>query len=201
MIKLESLTRSRRNVGILEINSVLNRQNGLCPYCGMPVDIKQKRGRHWTLDHVLPYAVFKWLENVLNDEQADELWKAINSNENLVIAHNKCNLDKNSAVHSEHQIQAFILPDDVKEAFIKLHKDMLVYTTMYKEMIYDVARKYNYKCYRCGTKKHSCDLSLRRLDSNKIRSKSNACIVCKDCNAYVSRSHYINNGKILGRYN
>lgn len=197
-----NLIKKRRNIGITEIRSIHERQNGCCVYCGKPVDISNNRGRNWTIEHIIPYSIYKWSEYVLSDELREELWKRINDNSNCAISCRKCNSAKDArmpdlrfVMRNEH------IPQEVKDRFKTIYDSCKNDFKSYENLIKRLYEKQLGRCSRCKKLMDYNECTIRRIDSNKMRVEDNASLLCSDCSQIVTRMSMRVNGKLILRHN
>lgn len=194
------LMKRRRDVSLDEIRDIYERQHYCCIYCNNPVDITYGRGRDWTLEHIIPYAVYKWSELVISDEDRDELWKAVNHNANCAIACRKCNERKDSIVPNlDYIMNNKVVPDGTKEQFREIYKTCENAIIDYNNMLKRLHIKQKGMCLRCNKRIKYNNSSVRRFDDNKPRVEENALILCSDCSFIVSRGLNRVAGKLLLR--
>ncbi|MBO5388783.1 MAG: hypothetical protein J6A59_11685 [Lachnospiraceae bacterium] len=173
-----------------KIEIIHNRQNKKCIYCNRPIDIKLQRGIHWNVEHVIPRAIFKWLENILPKKDNDKLFKLITSMDNLALVHYKCNIRKDSYIPSEKELKELKVSTNVINKYI----DTLNKTNEYIQQYYDIKNrvysKQKCKCFICKKRTTFKSAVIRRKDSNIPRIESNAMVICTQCNSELHISKY-----------
>lgn len=189
----------KRQFGKETLRTVLDNQGGICPYCGKEVDLSQRRGVHWSLDHVVPYCIYKWLEHVLSGDALDRLWDIFNSIDNVVITHHKCNIQKNSDIPTDKSIDEMFLPDDMKENIKSIKNEAEPYIDMYKSLTRRLGVKQGGRCLRCNKIYRIKDMTIRRLDLDKPRTEDNACLLCFQCNMVAGHGMNRNRSILISR--
>lgn len=191
-------TRHRRNVGDATKIEYLKEQGNICPYCGMDILLKHKHGRkRLSLDHVIPYSVFKWTEKLLDDKDIENLYELVHSRHNYIICHSECNENKNSIILQQEDIKMLYLGKSQKKDILRHLHECKKYTELYNNVRDKVLLKQNYCCSRCLCKLDESNTSLRRYDENKPRVLGNAVALCKECSSFVSR--YSKTGTLILR--
>lgn len=195
----QGVMKHKRQFSKETLRTIFDNQGGICPYCGKEVDLNQRRGVHWSLDHVVPYCIYKWLEHILSGDDLDRLWDILNSIDNVVIAHYQCNIIKNSVIPTDKDIDKMFLPDDMKENIKSIKKEAEPYTNMYESLTRRLGAKQNCRCLRCNKEYRVKDMTIRRLDWNKPRTEDNACLLCTQCNTVTVHGMNRNSSILISR--
>lgn len=167
------------------IQCILKKSNGMCAICGKPINLNDARGTSWNVDHVIPRAIAKWALD-LTKEELEYLKVALASEENLVITHYQCNIQK-STDFSEEYINALNLSTSAQADLHKLVEQLRPFIEKYFETVDTIKRNAQYKCEMCGAP-ITYDFVIRRVDNRFPRSLQNAWLACKVCGNKV-RNH------------
>ena len=179
----DRMTRPRKNHSMYTLHEVVQRQDHKCPICGKLVDLWGVRGVDWTVEHIIPYAVFKWVEfNLVFDVDANELWELINSTDNLAITHEECNTDKACKIYSEDDIRKLHLPDSIRELYIKHLRKLEPYIFRYNKVLDYAWTGQGGGCAGCRCRLDKKDAIIRRMNDRTARTMSNAMVICAKCN-------------------
>lgn len=172
-----------RRVKIEECKSILEEQNGNCIYCGKPIDINLKRGEHWSLEHIVPIAILKWLYNNNNHNKLDmnNLVNILSSNKNLAIAHHKCNMYKSNYILKEQDIYDLHTSEERKEKHCSILLSSGKYIKAYNDIVNRLYQKQKQCCGMCNKHKPLRLLEMRRKSWDFDRFESNAVLLCKHC--------------------
>lgn len=190
--------RKKKHFGMETLQDVLDRQKGLCPYCGFPVKLETRRGNYWSLDHVIPYCIYKWSEYALPEEESERVYDMLNSVDNVVVAHHKCNMDKNSSMPSRASIIKMKLPNNMKANILSLMMIAHPYIDEHIKLMQRVYEKQNGVCYRCHKNIDLLDGTIRRVDLDKPRIEDNACIICPSCNEVLGHNRFGHKRIVIG---
>lgn len=195
------LKRKRRNIEITELQQIYDTQSGRCVYCGrMLPRPPQHRGNYWTIEHLVPYAVYKWLECLLPEEDLIKLWDYINDNANTMIACERCNVHKGALLPNESTVMSLKYTTiEAREKAAEIVELLQPYVDEYQNLLNRVLSKQDGKCSRC-LKKVEDDGVLRRVNSTYNRVEENATVLCNDCSFMVSRGYYSHADRLLTRH-
>lgn len=195
------LIKKRRNIGITELTSIHERQGKCCIYCGREIDISKGRGRKWTIEHIIPYTIYKWSEYILSDELRCELWHVINDNANCAITCKKCNTRKGARIPDVQFVaRNEYIPQEVKDRFVEIYDSCDSAFKSYESLIKRLYGKQLGRCSRCKKFMDFDDCIVRRIDDNKVRVEDNATLLCSDCSEIASRYSIRVNGKLILRH-
>lgn len=182
-------TRHRRSVEDAIKIEYLKEQNNICPYCGKGILLKYRHGkRRLSLDHVIPYSVFKWTEKLLDNEDVENLYELVHDRRNYIICHLGCNEGKNSLILNKKDIKKLHISARHKKDVFQHLSECAKYTNLYNTVRDKILSKQNYCCLRCLCRIDKYNTSLRRYDENKPRVLDNAVALCTECSSFVSRS-------------
>ena len=195
------LKRKRRNIGITELQQIYDMQRGRCVYCGRNLPRPPKgRGNNWTIEHLVPYAVYKWLEYSLPEEDSEKLWHYINDNANTMIACCKCNVHKGALLPDKDTVMSLkYTTAEARTRASEIIELLQPYIDEYQHLLWKVLAKKNGKCSRC-LKTIRDDGILRRVNSNDNRVEENATVICNDCSFIVSRGYCKHTDRLLTRH-
>lgn len=186
----DTMTRQRRVYRRGIVNRLYARQYGKCVYCGKLVDVAEQRGVAWSIEHIVPRAVFKWLERILLPREVDELFKLIEDNNNIAITHYECNFTRGCSLPTVDGIKNMSIPNDLEIIYLNTLNKTQDYINIYRSIVNSTLEKQEYKCGRCGKLLYEDDTVLRRRRKDRIRNPKNAIAYCNCCNEYVSKGKY-----------
>ena len=183
----ETFCRQRKIIGSETLALLFKRQRCTCLYCGDPISRFSVRGINYTVEHIIPYAVYKWCFHRLPEDEGQYLWEIINSVDNLAVACYTCNVDRNVDTLCPEDLQKLHLSDGLKMKYISVLDKCNKYTNMYKEMQKEVYERQKCPCIMCSSNIDLKYTTLRRIDGSKPRSIDNAFLLCKSCNFKYDR--------------
>jgi hypothetical protein len=166
------------------------RQNGICIYCGRPVDIKEQKGTAWNTEHIVPRAVFKWLERMVSKEESNKIFSLIEDKNNIAIVHTKCNASRGSSLPAINFAKKIYASDELKKIYTEHISKTEVYIRMYSDLLYSTLNSQRCKCGRCSRYMSAESTVLRRRDTSKIRNSRNVIALCFECSQKTKRSKY-----------
>lgn len=186
-----TMTRKSKAHSKNALRKVLERQDGVCIYCGKHIDMGEQRGVSWSLEHVVPRAVYKWVERVMSKDEVNKCFELIDSKDNLAITCCSCNVRRGSLLPSvDSVISNKYMSDDLKSMYINTIAGLQKYMDIYKAVIDISYKRQNCKCARCGSFLPLSQATLRRRNKNKLRTVKNGMLVCPYCNDVLSKGKY-----------
>ena len=150
----------------------------ICALCGKPIFNKQ------TTDHIIPVAIFKWIQaanNSITQEELDELSAIIGHPMNKCKVHEHCNVVKSCSFE-----KPAYLSKEQSEVVDDLLTQAAPYIKSYTAFLDEMAALQRYGCYRCHLPVSDAYAVVRRLNNKAPRSKDNAMLLCSGCNVYIS---------------
>lgn len=165
------------------------RINNRCIRCGR--EAIGPRGKAWSIDHFIPFAIAKWAPLDNSELVTDDLIEELNVVENAVIMCISCNFDKGARVIAPHEVHDFkyMTPAQVKthDRTYKKHKSVI---HSYKRVLKELLNAQRKRCYLCDKFLPVEFAAIRRIDSSKDRAKDNACVVCNNCSRYIAHRRH-----------
>ena len=189
-MRRESMTRKRKPFSTAYLRQLLQEQNGVCIYCGKPISIDEQRGVIWTVEHIIPRAVYKWLERCLSVEDCNLLYSLIDNKNNIAISHYSCNLQQGSSVPTEEDIDKLICSTTLKERYKNQIRLSLKFIELYDSVLDVVWSRQKCKCGKCGKILPKHYATIRRRNYGKNRTINNAIAVCYSCNMEISTNQH-----------
>lgn len=169
---------------------LLAENNGICAICGLPIT------ESYSLEHIFPQSIYKWLYEDINEEEREHLKKCLMDERNLFVTHVDCNNYKSDELIDYDGIENLHISEDAKKEVRELFNEILNYYWGYLALRSDLLDKTKYKCKICGRDITLFKSTIRRIDNRKARTIKNAIIVCSDCNEFKKiRSWRRRNGK------
>lgn len=157
-----------------------NKTHGICFICGYQVS---ENPAHWTLEHYIPRAIYKWVS-------IPNLKSQLESLDNLFITHDKCNLNKDSEVPTMQQIQALSIDEDIKTQLLNLYINIKPALEAYQTIKNNVLQQQNHHCFFCSKTVSYNRAVLRRKDNRQGRTENNAMCLCLECSIKTSNEKY-----------
>ena len=145
----------------------------ICAICGDPI-----REKHISVDHIFPRAVYKWVRQNLSEKNYLILKRRIESPENMLPVHRKCNVEKEDSLTD---IEKLYCDSRQKEALRKLRIEILPELSMFQNEKESLFTGQEGKCFCCGRPLKKAQV-LRRIDIKIPRIWQNGCLVCHVCN-------------------
>ena len=140
-------------------------------------------------DHIIPVAILKWafaLNPEFTEEDFRTLYDLLNSDANICRVHYRCNDAKSDG---KIDIDSLYVSDDKKKELHALYDIVRQYIETYDNFKSNLLASQNGCCYRCGTALTNHKI-MRRITNDKERAKDNACLLCYDCNNWLSNHRY-----------
>ena len=186
---MSKLDKHDGHIRTTKVRHILEEQNYICTICGDKIDDNRgDKGDCWSVDHIVPQAVFKW-------STFDDVIDIMNDENNLLIVHSKCNTNKGEKIPKVHYTDTLHLSRDVSSRKIAYRKSVEGYIQDFIRLKTEVIEKQNNRCRLCNKLIPSVSTcSLRRIDKSQDMVKSNACVVCLKCSYKVERVRKHNYG-------
>lgn len=161
----------------------LIKQTTVCPLCGESfTEITAKNRRYyWSLDHIIPKAVFKWSLNKFPMDE-DVMFQLLDTMDNYAIVHTRCNMRKGNTLYVLNHLEELHCSEstlDMYRANIELASKYINY---YRHLFTRIMNRQHNKCYCCGNRIQNKAPVIRRIDCNGKRIMKNAMLVCSSCN-------------------
>jgi hypothetical protein len=156
----------------------MNERTINCALCGKRIEGKPSK------DHCHPRAIYKWLEELLDEEAYREVKNLVDSQDNIIFTHDSCNKEKEDFIVD---IDKLYLPNHKKQAVANVHSKIRPYQEMYFDLKTRIYNKQSCKCYNCGCEIENNNGVIRRIDCDYPRYEENACIVCHSCNVHCAK--------------
>ena len=174
--------RRYRTIKIAKARDILSTQSNKCAICGGFLNINKPRNKYWSVDHIIPRSVGKWLEYNIDEEEFSELYKIINDSYNWVITHKSCNENKGSSIPNIKYVESLNISEEHKNKLREILEKSEKYLYKYSEIKKTIYDKQCCKCCNCGKRMGIHNLSLRRkVTYGHIRNVDNAILLCKIC--------------------
>lgn len=161
----------------------LIKQTTVCPLCGETF-IKitaENRRYYWSLDHIIPKAVFKWSLNKFPNDK-DAMAQLLDTMDNYAIVHTRCNVSKGNTLHVLNHLEDLHCSESTLDTYRANIEKASKYISYYRHLFTRVLNRQRSKCYLCGNPIQGMAPVMRRIDSNKKRTMKNAMLVCSSCN-------------------
>ena len=117
-----------------------------------------------SVDHIIPYAVHKWVSPLISKQEANALFRSIDSPKNIQYLCTTHNRLKGCSIPSNYH-------GDVNKKYID----------MYIDIVNQIAAKCYNRCYVCHRVLPISYMDIRRLNKSLPKTVDNACLVCHDC--------------------
>lgn len=153
---------------------------GICIICRKMIE---KQPAHWSLEHFLPRAIYKWLPD-------PELETRLESPANLFVVHKHCNLAKDSHLPNVAQIRRLPVPAHIKDELEALYWWTKPYFAQYTAIKQSTWDRQNRQCAFCSRNIALARATLRRRDNQFARSRDNAMCLCLPCSVRAGNPHY-----------
>lgn len=185
------MTRKVKALSDSTLHKLHNRQDCMCIYCGEYIDIREPRGIAWSVEHIVPRTVYKWIERTAPKSVVENCFRDIESLSNLAITHHHCNYACGCSLPTAESIKNNnYIPEPLKTEYLNSLQRLKPYVDKYLVILDYLLKKQKSKCGRCGCLLRIDQAVLRRRNVNKIRNIRNAIVLCPECSSQRISSKY-----------